>query len=225
MTIGDLALNKEMSRITADCEQGTFYIGFVKATINRTDIAEKINGSMAGFAVQTQITCVVNATVIFCARLWDEGEGCISIPTLFQKVAEDVPRLERRRAERLAGIELTCTEFDFKGQINKISAELDRLKGDPSRHKVRVLRTENHAHLIEVSRDRKIAEKQVPDVDKFTYGDLVDFSTSSVNLVDRIRYLWDQTIIGSNDRINRMEKNSSNYWNAMPKLDEYDSSV
>jgi hypothetical protein len=172
----------------------------MKAVVDEPVVGEKIGNSFAGYALEIATVAVKRSLALYCSRAWDEGEDAISLPRLAKALPLEDLREEMK--EEHAKLSADCSAVDQ----NQISA-------------LRVFRTENLAHRVMTSRDRKKNVKSGQSVET-TIRELIVFGEVTVSLVERLCEVRGGKSDEYSARIQLAERYCREFWRVIPILDE-----
>jgi hypothetical protein len=188
----------------------------LKDLIDNADRWEKYRNSLSGHVAHLQIVCTHTSLLGYVNRVWDEGGDYQSIPNAYMKLLE----VEAELIDwHVSSIEILETHEDLRNHLNKKVVEVqetfEKLAKSDVRAYARVLRSENFAHLIENSRDRRKLEKEMQDY-FVTNNDLLDFAAESIVLSEGFTYLSIRLVNSFDASCRVFQKYCDLYWQSLP---------
>ncbi|WP_419739127.1 hypothetical protein [Ruegeria sp.] len=212
----------QLKELESDADQASWYIGFLKATVDNPDVCDRLNGSICGHAGVVARAGAKNSVILYCNRAWDEGHNVISLPKVMN-ILPGLEVLEARKRDRLDPALDAQDKQRLSSSLECLKAKYAAIKACPEKKAFRVLRSEWLAHRIIGSRDRVNAEKADLNVDGATYDDLLQFAEGTASLVGQLRYLWDQTVDPYPDKIKYATRIAGEFWRLIPVLKDVEA--
>jgi hypothetical protein len=211
-----------VNRIHRQQDYGFALYSFLAGIVNDADRTAKFNNSYAGHAMDLCIRSVQTGLVLFCSRHWDTSADAQSIPAAKQYAERALNEIiSRHRAFFIdSGIERDAQEFS--GYFENLSAEVDRISASPTQSQIRVLRTEQYAHLNTGSRDRERAISAHPffDMDDLTIDALLGFARQTLELGNRFIYLQRLLAPEFDGRVSHISRYYDKFWDNLPVFSE-----
>lgn len=225
-------LEQMIESLRQDAEAATRYIGYLKAVVDQEVVAQKLAHSFSGHALATATSAVKQALILYCARTWEKAptsenlKPVISIPAaiarlqdpeliqfdLQMRFPEDTSLSAEERLERLLRLEQRI----YHRHAKMIAAYGD-LVAEAAHGPLRVLRTENYAHLAINSHDRQGLEK-AGLMSGTTWNDLLRVSEATVHLVGELGYFWDRSSNPYQEWIKTAHRQCREFWRILPVL-------
>jgi len=180
----------------------------------------KYGNSLSGHMINLQIVAVENALVLWASRVWDESRDAQSIPKAFLAVSQNIRKIIRRRSKDWdAQLQEEWTRKQFLS-YRELNTEYLRLAESPVRNVVRVLRSENLAHLLAFSDDRRRLFPEGFDQHGVIRNDLFDFVESCIRLIDRIELFRVGHSRNFDESAAVFQSYCDAYWGAVPVFRE-----
>jgi hypothetical protein len=203
-------------RLSKQRHAGAQYSIFLGDFFANPEYLRKYANSFAGNVVHLQITAMQSALIMFCARVWDPASDVLSIPN----AVSHIKKIENYDDENLLGSLPAVASCDLKrvrGLVHRTLLRFAALHTHETRRVVRVIRSEELAHLSEVSRDRS---KLFPAGDfeqhTQTWNSVVEFARESVRLVDDLVWLGTGDVFSFDINRTTFEGYCRSFWTHMP---------
>ena len=202
-----------------NADTATWHIGYLKAIIDQEVFKNKTRDSYSGYAIEAATVAVKQSLIMYCTRTWDKPSKknpLISIRSAMEYFYDPEKLIKECKIQH----EYDCferLESRFARHHKKIIAQFNLLEGDVSHGPLRVLRSENYAHLVVRSFDRDRLEKKGQNHNT-TWNELIRVSEETVKLVGEIGYLWDGLSNPYPERIDKALSYSNEFWRIMPIL-------
>jgi hypothetical protein len=130
---------------------------FLSGIADNSDRGAKYSNSYAGHALDLCIQNVQTGLLLFCSRHWDISDGLHSIPAAKTHAGHALDKIVSRHREFFAANDIERDTQEFYGYFEDLSSDVEDLGTSLIQSQIRVLRTEQYAHLTTNSRDRKKA--------------------------------------------------------------------
>lgn len=199
------------------------YIVYLRDIADNSSRWEKYRDSFAGNVINLNIVSAENALILLCCRIWDEDKDAHSIPNAIKKLeTHKLSTAERRTNNAALEIAQNPTKSILE-QIVDIVAATSTLKKSCVRAAIQVMRTENLAHLLPVSRDRA---RNFPDGfenHNVTRYDLYDFAEDSIKLCERLEHLRIGTCDNFEETAAAFRTNCEAFWSSIPVFRDVES--
>lgn len=214
-----------IDRIDRQQEFGLSCYAFLSGIVGNSDRHARYNHSYAGRALDLCIRSVQTSLVLFCSRHWDEGDDLQSIPTARAHAECALDEIVRRHREFFVthGIERDAQEFyDY---FEDLSSDVRNVEASPTQSKIRILRTENYAHLTTKSRDRDKALSMHSDfdMDDLTINSLLVFTQQTIELSNRLLYLKERLFPKFDEQVAHRSGYYDKFWDNLPVFSEVEA--
>lgn len=213
-------LDNIMSRLVLQRGAGIQYLSFMEDITNNTLRWDKYKNSYGGNVINMAIVSVEISLILFCNRLWDNHKDTQSIINAVKILTEESEKVISRRSN---DVDATFTP-DWKNKqhkfIDKISNRCNRLYSCEVRKVLRVIRSENLAHLVSDSRDRAKNFPQGFEHHTVKRKHLIKFAKLSVELIDKIELARNGTVYDTKGTIKIFQSYCDYFWNSMPVLQD-----
>ena len=204
------------NRLSEQRHVGAQYSIFLGDLYSNPDYAKKYSGSYAGNVIHLQVTAVQSALIMFCARVWDDGRDTFCIPHAIKHINAVKSDSYGSFVQSLPAVSLV-NESRLRVVIDRAMARWTALEASEIRKVVRVVRTEQLAHLTKNSGDRT---KHFPagdfDQHSLTMNNIVEFARESVMLIDDLVWLATGTVFSFDMNRTTFESYCSSFWTNMP---------
>lgn len=177
---------------------------------------EKYKDSLSGHVINMQIVSVENSLILLCSRIWDENTDAQSIPNGIKMLGSFSTELLDRRKQDVDFSVYKNAEIKHRELERYVFELYNSLCAKRVRQVLRVLRTENLAHLVSESRDRARHFPEGFEAHGVTRYDLYDFARASVKLIENIIHLVSGSVLSYEDSAQHFRVFCEKYWNAMP---------
>ena len=222
--------DKTVDRIKRQQEFGFSCYAFLSGVVDDVDRKEKYNASYAGHALDLCIRSIQTSLVLFCSRHWDpwnEQRPIESLPSarvLGETALEEIIARHRAYFEE-SNIQRNAEEF--RSYFGKLAQEVDELARSEIRSQIRVLRTEQYAHLTTNSSDRQNAVKANPEFDTndVTVKSLLDFTETTLRLGSRFIYLKELLSPEFEGRVSFIARYHDRFWDNLPNFSETEEPI
>lgn len=217
---------------TVDCmyqqqDKGLSCYAFLSGIANNSDCGAKYSSSYAGHALDLCIENVRTGLLLFCSRHWDTSDCFHSIPTAKAHAERALDEIVSRHREFFAANDIDRDAQDFYGYFETLSSDIEDLEASLIQSQIRVLRTEQYAHLTTNSRDRKraLSKNQFFNMDDLTNGKLLFFAKQTLELSNRFIYLQRRLAPDFEKRVNYVSAYYDKFWDNLPIFSEVEGPI
>jgi hypothetical protein len=195
---------------------------FLSGIADNSDRGAKYSNSYAGHALDLCIQNVQTGLLLFCNRHWDISDGLHSIPAAKTHAGHALDKIVSRHREFFAANDIERDTQEFYGYFEDLSSDVEDLGTSLIQSQIRVLRTEQYAHLTTNSRDRKkaLSEHTFFDMDGLTTEALLVFARQTIELSDRFIYLKQRLSPDFDKRVAHFSAYYDKFWDNLPIFSE-----
>lgn len=211
-------INQNVKALSKTLNAACYDIGFLDGSIDNPLVNEKIGNSFSGHTLEIAIRAVIQKTLLFVTRSWDENSD--SIPKILKRIRGFGPELEKERRERRPSFPDSFIEVErVETKISQLISDADVFVNKPAFKAARLHRDEYVAHSLEGQSGfgRKLAKGGIK-VDSVTYRQTIELAKETAEFVSRILQIWDFTLKDPHDWINQSRKNTELFWKIIPQL-------
>ena len=213
-------INALVKELDLTLNSALYDIGFLQATIGNELVAEKIGNSFSGHALDVAIRAVIQKTLLFVTRSWDDNSD--SIPIIVGKLEGWGTTLEEDRKDRKPDFPDDFLEIgQVEHNIQELKKDAEGFQNSEQFLAAKLHRDENVAHLLKgKSGHRRKLKKLEIKVDPVTYDQVIELGKQTADFVTRILQIWEFTLKDSNQWIENSKKHTRLFWKTLPILSE-----
>lgn len=178
-------LNDIFARILQQRVAAIQYLTFIKDITDNNARWNKYKSSYSGHVIHLAVISIENSLLMFCDRVWDVSRDSQSIPNAVQIFAHRKREIiDRRSSDNDAGF-IPNWRSKIEALVDEVEKEANKIRDDPVRRVLRVIRSEKLSHLVEESRDRRNYFPDGFENHNVKKRDLLIFSERTIRLIEK----------------------------------------
>ncbi|MGV6849624.1 MAG: AbiU2 domain-containing protein [Marinibacterium sp.] len=184
-------LEEVLRNIKKQRTYGVRLLIYLQDWVGDSDRFDEFQGRKAMWVDALIADSIEEALILFCSRMWDSRADSTSLRVAWELVRENMSQLEEALNSHKFG-KNDAVGLDFKAEIERVDGRIRELRDSEAYGVIRVIRTENLAHRLSDSRDRRTAgflTREDYDNHGVTLGDFLDFAEETIDVMDDISFL------------------------------------
>ncbi len=214
--------DQNIERLKKQQEFGFRCFAFLNGIIGNEIRQEKFQNSYAGHAVDLTIRSVQSSLMMFCSRHWDKNPDAQSIYCTAALGEKALQKIIDRHQAYFEKNKIDRDADEYRDYFCRLKRDIDACAASHEAQYVRVIRSEDLAHLVVGSRDRKRALEEHPqfDLDQLSSTSLLSFARQTLELSERLVYFAERHSPGFDYHINFLTKYFDRYWDNLPNFSQ-----
>ncbi len=192
------------------------YYTYLKDIIDNESRWEKYKDSFSGNVINLTLVSFEQSLILFCDRVWDKSNDSQSIPNVMKILKRTEEEIIIRRSKDIDAEFTKDFPQKIKKQIERVLRQAEKLHKSKVKKVIRVIRTENYAHLVDASHDRVRNFPNGFDNHNVNRYDLINYAEETIRLIEDLEVIRSGTSYDFDESSKVFQKYCSEYWKHLP---------